>query len=511
MTAKKGKAIIDRDYAISEIDPRLYGGFIEHMGRCVYGGIYDPQHAQADENGFRTDVAALVKDLNVPVIRYPGGNFVSGFRWEDSVGPKAERPVRMDAAWKSIETNEVGLHEFTDWADRIGSEVMMAVNLGTRGVEAAAQLMEYCNVAGGTALSELRRSHGRQEPYAYKVWCLGNEMDGPWQICNKSAEEYGTLARETAKVLKRIDPSVQLVACGSSSLKLPTFPEWDATVLDLCYDEVDYLSVHMYIDNAENDLDNFLVKGISMNRYIDSIVAACDFIRAKKRSGKTIMLSFDEWNVVPSTWKTNNAEPWIIGPALCEGEYSMADAVVFGNMLISLIKRSDRIKIGCLAQLVNVFGPIMTIPGAEAWKQTVYYPYLHASMYGRGTAVPVQLHVPEISTKDFAGAPLADAVAVHDTDTGEVTIFTVNRSASLELELSYELRGFVSLEFCEHVALSHGEAHACNSPGHSDNIVPRIQNTYEVKNNQFTATLAPVSWNVLRLKPREAQAFVEEG
>lgn len=504
MAKRTGKAIIDRDYAIAQIDPRLYGGFIEHMGRCVYGGIYDPQHAEADEDGFRRDVAALVKELQVPIVRYPGGNFVSGFRWEDSVGPKGERPVRMDAAWKSIETNEVGLQEFTRWADRAGSEVMMAVNLGTRGVEAAAQLLEYCNVNGGTALSELRRSHGREEPYAYKVWCLGNEMDGPWQICNKSAEEYGTLARETAKVLKRLDPGIELVACGSSSLKLPTYPEWDATVLDICYDEVDYLSVHMYIDNAENDLDNFLVKGIGMDRYIDSILAACDYVRAKKRSAKTIMLSFDEWNVVPSTWRENRAQPWIVGPALCEGEYSMADAVVFGNMLISLIKRSDRVKIGCLAQLVNVFGPIMTTPDGAAWRQTVYYPYLHASLYGRGTALPVQLSVPTVRTRDYADAPLADAVAVFDAEAGGVTIFAVNRSAGDALELGYDLRGFEPFELCEHVSLRHEEAHACNGPADPDRIVPEVQDVYAVENNEFVARLAPASWNMLRLKPRKA-------
>jgi alpha-N-arabinofuranosidase len=500
LAVQKGKAIIDKDYPISKIDPRIYGGFIEHMGRCVYGGIYDPAHVAADEQGFRQDVQAMVQELQVPIIRYPGGNFVSGFRWEDSVGPKAERPVRMDAAWKSIEPNEVGLDEFDGWAARTNTEVMMAVNLGTRGVEAAAQLLEYCNVMGGTAFSELRKQHGRAEPYAYKVWCLGNEMDGPWQICNKSAEEYGTLARETGKVLKRIDSSIELVACGSSGIHLPTFPQWDATVMDLCYEYADYLSVHMYLDNKEGDLDNYLLKAIHMDRYIESIVATCDYVKAKKRSDKVMYLSFDEWNVVPGTWEKNDVEPWTFAPALCEGNYSMADALVFGNMLISLLKHSDRVKIACLAQLVNVFGPIMTAADGSAWKQTVYYPFFHASLYGRGIALNVQSDGPRISTRDFKDVPLLDSVAVIDELTGDITIFAVNRSRMDELVLTLELRGFGVYTSCERIVMQHEEAGAFNSAEQPNRIVPEQLETVPVDGDAYTANFAPMSWNVIRLK-----------
>ncbi|WP_430083124.1 alpha-N-arabinofuranosidase [Paenibacillus ferrarius] len=500
LAIQKGKAVIDRDYIISRIDPRIYGGFIEHMGRCVYEGIYDPQHAEADEQGFRQDVLAMVQDLQVPIIRYPGGNFVSGFRWEDSVGPKEERPVRMDAAWKSIEPNEVGLGEFDGWAARAGSDVMMAVNLGTRGVEAAAQLLEYCNVGGGTAMSELRKRHGRQAPYGYKVWCLGNEMDGPWQICNKSAEDYGTLARETGKVMKRIDPSIELVACGSSGIHLPTFPQWDATVMDLCYEYADYLSVHMYLDNKEEDLDNYLLKAVNMDRYIDAITATCDYVKAKKRSDKVMYLSFDEWNVVPGTWKKNDVAPWIHAPALCEGNYSMADALVFGNMLISLLKHSDRVRIACLAQLVNVFGPIMTDRAGTAWKQCVYYPYLHASLYGRGIALNVMAEGPVTSTRDFSDVPLLDAVAVLDEASGDITVFAVNRSANDTLEIALELRGFGDYARCERIVMQHEDGGAFNSAAQPNVIVPQQLSTERVDGGRYTASFAPMSWNVLRLK-----------
>lgn len=503
---QRGKAVIDRDFIISRIDPRIYGGFIEHMGRCVYEGIYDPLHAEADESGFRQDVLALVRELQVPITRYPGGNFVSGYRWEDSVGPKENRPVRMDLAWKSIETNRVGLREFSDWAGRAGTEVMMAVNLGTRGVEEAAQLLEYCNVESGTAFSELRRSHGRAEPYAFKLWCLGNEMDGPWQICNKPAAEYGLLAREAGKAMKRIDPDIELVACGSSSNKLPTYPEWDATVLDYCYDYADYLSLHMYLDRRDSgDLASYIGASVRMDDYIRSIVAVCDYVKAKKRSDKTMYLSFDEWNVVPSQWTGNDAKPWIEAPALCEGGFTMADTALFGSMLISLLKHSDRIKIACLAQLVNVFGAVMTDKDGRVWKQAIYYPYLHASLFGRGIALPVRADVPVYRTAESADIPLLESVAVCDEATGALTVFAVNRSLEDDLELDVELRGFESFDSCERIVLCHDDPQASNSARTPDAIVPRTEENAEIRGNRLTATLAPLSWNVLRLRP-EARA-----
>lgn len=498
MTIQYGKAVIDRDNVISAIDSRIYGGFIEHMGRCVYGGIYEPAHPEADSRGFRQDVIALVKDLHVPITRYPGGNFVSGYHWEDSVGPKESRPVRMDAAWRSVEPNLVGLHEFEHWARQIDTEIMMAVNLGTRGVDAAAQLLEYCNVKGGTALSELRKTHGHPEPYAFKVWCLGNEMDGPWQICNKSAAEYGTLARETGKVMKRIDPGIELVACGSSGVYLPTFPEWDAVVLEHCYDYVDYLSVHMYLNNKEDDLQNYLVKSVEMDRYIDAVVATCDYVKAKKRSSRRMYLSFDEWNVEPYDWKNNDAQPWIVGPPLCEGRYSMADAVVFGSMIISLIKHSDRIKIACLAQLVNVFGPVMTVQNGIAWKQSIYYPYLHASLYGRGTAVEVKKKVPAIATTDYTEASMLESVAVFDEASGQLTVFAVNRSLDDELALEVDLRGFNTMAQYEHIVLTHDQPLASNSAHALDELAPQLREAVPLHDNQLKVDLPPMSWNVLR-------------
>jgi len=221
-----------RDNLIDRIDERLFGSFIEHAGRAVYGGIYEPGHPKANTQGFRTDVMQLIQKLNIPVVRYPGGNFVSAFRWEDSIGPRESRPTRLDPAWRMIEPNAFGLHEFMDWIKQIEADPMMAVNLGTRGVEETGNFVEYCNYPGGTYWSDLRRSYGAPDAFDISLWCLGNEMDGPWQIGQKTATEYGRFAGETAKVLKRIDPDLELVVCGSSICTMPTFPQWEAEVLD---------------------------------------------------------------------------------------------------------------------------------------------------------------------------------------------------------------------------------------------------------------------------------------
>ncbi len=291
------RAILHAGSAIGDTDPRLFGAFVEHLGRCVYGGIYEPEHPTADAHGFRQDVLALVRELAPTIVRYPGGNFVSGYNWEDGVGPVANRPKRLDLAWLSTETNEFGTNEFIDWCRLAGTEPMLAVNLGTRGGDAARHYLEYCNHPHGTALSDLRRAHGWDAPHGVKFWCLGNEMDGPWQMQARTAMEYGRVAAETAKMMKWIDPSVELAACGSSGRNMPTFGEWERTVLEHCFDHVEYISLHTYLNNYAGDMPAFLASPDLMDDFIDEVVSIADSVAAVRRSGKRIMLSFDEWNV----------------------------------------------------------------------------------------------------------------------------------------------------------------------------------------------------------------------
>jgi len=328
---------LDKNYKISAIDPRLYGSFIEHLGRAVYTGIYEPGHPLADDMGFRTDVIDLVKQLKVPLVRYPGGNFVSGYNWEDGVGPADKRPKRAELAWFAIESNRFGTDEFVSWAKRASADVMMAVNLGTKGPDNARNLVEYCNFEKGTYLSDLRIRNGYEKPHGVKLWCLGNEMDGPWQICRKTADEYGRAAEESAKLMKWVDPSIELVTCGSSNGHMPTFPQWEATVLEHTYEYTDYISMHVYYNNKDDDTKNFLAMSMDMDRYIRSVAAVCDYVKAKKRGKKDINISFDEWNVwYHSSAENEKAVKWLEMPAYNEDIYNFLDALLVGSMLITL-------------------------------------------------------------------------------------------------------------------------------------------------------------------------------
>ncbi len=497
---KKAQMILEKDFKVSDVDKRIYGSFIEHLGRAVYGGIYEPGHPEADELGFRKDVLQLVRELEVPIVRYPGGNFVSGYNWEDGIGPVAERPRRTELAWRTIETNQVGTDEFAQWARRAGSEVMMAVNLGTRGADAARNLVEYCNHPGGSYWSDRRISNGYKEPHRVKTWCIGNEMDGPWQICHKTAEEYGREACETAKVMKWVDPDIELVACGSSHSSMPTFAQWEATVLEHTYEHVDYISLHTYYGNRDNDTANFLARTMDMDAFIKSVTATCDYVKAKKRSKKTINLSFDEWNVwFHSNESDKKIEPWSIAPPQLEDIYTMEDALLVGSMLITLLKNADRVKIACLAQLVNVIAPIMTANGGGVWRQTIYYPFKHASVYGRGYVLNTCTKSPKHDTKDFTDVPDLDATAVVNEEKEEITIFAVNRSQSHDLLLEADIRGFSGYDVKEHIVLDHADLKAINTIADPFHVAPHKRDDASVQGGYVNAALPKLSWNVIRL------------
>lgn len=498
---KKVELVVDKEFVIGDVDERIYGSFVEHLGRAVYGGIYEPGHPTADEMGFRRDVIDLVKGLKVPIIRYPGGNFVSGYNWEDGIGPVENRPRRLELAWRTIETNEVGVNEFVAWARKVDAEVMMAVNLGTRGIDAARHLVEYCNHPQGTYWSDLRRSHGYPEPHKIKVWCLGNEMDGPWQIGHKTAEEYGRIAAETAKVMKWVDPSIELVACGSSNRAMRTFPEWEATVLEHTYEYVDYISLHTYYGNRDNDLGNFLARSVDMDEFIRSVIATADYIKAKKRSKKTIQLSFDEWNVwYHSNEADRKLEPWQIAPPQLEDIYTFEDALVVGCMLITLLRHADRVKMACLAQLVNVIAPIMTKNGGPAWAQTIYYPFMHASVLGRGTSLLPVIKSPVYDSKDFSDVPLVECAVVADPEQDALTLFLVNRDQEGDVLLAGDLRQYRGYRVERHTVLTHDDPKATNTAENPNNVVPQERDSATIDADGRLEVLLPkLSWNVIRL------------
>ena len=494
------RAVLARELAIDAIDDRLYGSFIEHLGRAIYGGLYEPGHPTADGQGFRGDVLDHVRALNTPIVRYPGGNFVSGYRWEDGVGPLKARPRRLDLAWKSLEPNAFGTDEFVRWCRKAGTEPMMAINLGTRGVDAARSLVEYCNHPSGTQYSDWRVENGCAEPHNIKVWCLGNEMDGDWQIGHKTALEYGRLAEEAAKVMRWVDPTIELVACGSSSRTMSTFPQWEATVLEHTYAHVDYISLHTYYRNRDGNTAHFLAQSIGMDAFIEEVVATCDFIRAKKRHKKRMMLSFDEWNVwFHSNQADRQQPPWQEAPPLLEDLYTVEDALVVGCMLISLIKHCDRVRIGCLAQLVNVIAPIFTATGGGIVKQTTYFPFMHASRYGRGTALDMKVDSSSYEDPVFDAVPYVEAVGVLSEDRGELAVFSVNRNLEEAVALDVDLRDFSTARVVEHIALTHSDLKAVNTLEQPDRVAPSaLDNSVEEHEGKTRIALPPASWNVVR-------------
>ncbi len=417
------KVYVDSRRTLAALDRNLFGSFLEHLGRAIYEGIYDPGSKLSDANGFRKDVMDEVRHLGVPIIRYPGGNFVSGYNWLDGVGPKQDRPRVLDKAWNATNTNQFGTNEFMAWCKAVGADPLMGLNLGTGTAEQAAALVEYCNVEKGTQWSDLRRKHGFAEPYKVKHWCLGNEMDGPWQIGHMTATEYGLKAQDAARQMHAVDPSLQLIACGSSGPFMPTYLEWDREVLEQCYEYVDALSLHRYIGNTPaetgSDSSKYLAMNLSMEKQIAETIAVCDLVQGHKRSPKKLWLSFDEWNV----WYRARSGDAVNGhgqeaPHLLEEVYNLEDALLVGGILNSLIRHADRVKLACLAQLINVIAPIMTNPSGM-FRQTIFYPYSWALQFARGSVLNLLVESPTYEVSGMGQVPYLDVAGTVSADDGK--------------------------------------------------------------------------------------------
>ena len=495
--------VVDPDRVVGAVDRRLFGSFVEHLGRAVYDGLHEPGHPLADDNGFRTDVVELVRGLGVTTIRYPGGNFVSGFRWEDSIGPRDQRPRRLDLAWHSLETNEVGLHEFADWLELVGAELMLAVNLGTRGTLEAVDLLEYANVPGGSTLSDLRAELGRPEPFGVRTWCLGNEMDGPWQLGHRSADDYGKLAARTAGAMRQLDPSVELVVCGSSSAAMPTFGQWERVVLGHTAHLVDFVSCHAYYCRKD-DLGSFLASAVDMDRFIETVVSIADAVCAERGLTQRISISFDEWNIwdvdrYVAEDKRTAIDDWPVAPRILEDVYTVADAVVLGSLLISLLKHADRVTSACLAQLVNVIAPIMTEPGGPAWTQTTYVPFATTSRLARGQALTVDVRSGTYGTAAYGEVPLVDAVATHDPATGAVALFLVNRATDGPTRVEVDVRRTGVSAVVETVAVWDDDLTAANTLADPERVRARTNDTARLVDGRLDVELPPVSWTAVSL------------
>jgi alpha-N-arabinofuranosidase len=483
---RAGRAVFGGPRYVAQIDRRLFGAFLEHLGRAIYTGVYEPGSPLADGKGFRKDVIAEVAGLDVPIMRYPGGNFVSGYNWLDGVGPKKERPTVLERAWNSLETNQFGTNEFIEWCKLAKTEPLLGFNLGTGTAEMAVAYVEYCNYAKGTKWSDLRRSHGHEAPHGVRYWCLGNEMDGPWQMGRLTAREYGRKARDAARQMRIVDPNLQLIACGSSNTILPTYLVWDREVLEECYDQVDGISLHNYYGNTPpltgSSSARFLAMNLDMERQILEIGATCDYVQGLMRSPKRLWLSFDESNIWYRARDIQHRDgKGAFAPKLLEEEYNLEDALLTGGFLNSLLRQSERVRVGCIAQIVNVIAPLMT-NATSVLRQTIYYPYAWALKHARGHVLDLQVESESYPIRaeglraDFARdeqVPFLDVVATRDPANGRVAVFMLNRDLDSDRDLSIDLgeQAVTRVLSCE--TITGADLKAANTFAKPNNVVPQ--------------------------------------
>ena len=499
--AQAARIVVDSRRVVATLDRRLFGSFLEHLGRAIYGGVFEPGSPLADRSGFRRDVLSEISGLGVPIVRYPGGNFVSGYDWLDGVGPRESRPAVLDRAWNSIETNQFGTNEFLSWCRAAGAEPLLGLNFGTGTAEKAAALVEYCNVASGTRWSDLRRKHGVEQPWGVTRFCLGNEMDGSWQIGHMTAEEYGRKADDAARQMRAVDPRLQLIACGSSGPGMSTYLEWDRVVLEECYDQVDAISLHRYFglsSDAVKDDARFLASNLEMERQIEDVAAVCDYVRGRKRAAKRLWLSFDEWNVWYRQTGGNGRRQQ--APHLLEEVYDLRDALVVGGALNSLMRHADRVRLACLAQLVNVIAPLVT-DATRVVRQTIYYPYAWALAHAKGQVLDLSTDVAAYDAAPVGKVPFVDAAGTLDPATGDIALFVLNRDVDRARELRVNFRDAAPVRVVGADVLTGANLKAVNTLDAPSAVVPRKLDTPRA-GADMTFEVPPRSYAVVRLAQR---------
>ncbi len=497
MAENTAQIFLDTYRTIGEISPLLFGGFAEHMGRCIYGGIYDPASPLADERGFRTDVMAALREQQYTILRYPGGNFLSGYNWLDGVGPQAQRPRRRELAWQSIETNQFGTNEFLEFCRAIDAKPMLGVNMGTGTIQDAANWVEYCNAPPGTYFADLRAQHGYREPHGVEYWCIGNEMDGPWQIGHLDMHEYGKKAREAAKLMKWHDPSLKLILCGSSNDRMVTYPEWDRIALETCWDKIDYLSMHYYAGNRDNDSTSYLASAIKFENFVDTLAGTLRYVKARNRSQHDVYLSWDEWQV----WykDTSGRGGWTEAPHLSEEIYNLEDALVVAQWLNVFLRKCDVLKIACVAQIVNVISWLQTRPDGLL-KQSSFYPFMLMSKLARGNSLDLLVRGPRHETTHYGDVSLLDVSASHDPATGETAIFMVNRSQTETVPTTLNWQSEAPTRVSAAWQLTGPDLKAANSWQQPDLLAARPFAAPQVDDKRLTLALPPRSLTVLQLQ-----------
>jgi alpha-N-arabinofuranosidase len=492
---KETMVTLHSGFQIGAVDPRIFGGFLEHMGRVVYQGVYDPESSHADANGFRTDVLEALRRLGMTAMRYPGGNFASGYHWMDGVGPRESRPTVRELAWQSIEPNRFGTDEYIRLCREMGWTPMLTVNLGTGAPEEARNWVEYCNCPAGTRYADMRVASGAAEPHGVKLWCLGNEMDGSWQLGHVPADQYAIRAQQAARMMRGVDESIELVACGSCGIGMPTYMEWDRQVLDYLGDLADYVSLHRYVGNRDDDTPDFLAITNSIDQQIEEMDAVCRFVQAKQRSEKRAYLCFDEWNVWYKNMQMDGEGK--LAPHLIEEVYNLEDALVVAGFLHSFIRHADVVKIANIAQIVNVIAPIQT-RGDEMLIQSIFYPLAMFSRRRHGVSLQPIVDGPSYEGKTNGKVHYIDASAILED---KLHVFVTNRSVEEAAVVQVNLadRPIASLESGE--LLTGPDAKAVNSFEQPDVIGARPFANVRIADGRASMQLPPLSVAALTFHP----------
>ena len=529
---KKARITLHPSYKIGEISPRLYGAFLEPIGSMVNGSMYNPKHPTADEQGFRQDFIQGLKEAGLPCVRMPGGNFVSGWNWKDSIGPMKDRKAHLDTAWFQYIPNDVGHDEYLQWAEKCGAEALYTVNLGTGTLQDAMDIVEYTNFEGGTYWSDLRKKNGHEKPYKVKTWYLGNEMDGPWQIASyqKDPRAYGVLAHETSKVMKWVDPTIETVACVSSSPHLNHYPDWDRQVLEQCYETVDYISMHHYHSAPIDHVGGLLAAYQSFEDYIRTEISLCDYIQTHKRVKKKMLISFDEYaasyrpangvhlgvggrqhdlnfySFDPNrTYVRHDPDDWSTR-RMFKKSGEMPRTLAAASITLSLLRHADRIKIGCATSGLH---QLCATSREHAWKSAAYYPMTQLMRFGQGTSLQTVVDCETYDVEPYAiddmnqyggfeKVQYIQSAAALNEEKGEMTLFVINADPSDVHELTLDVRAFSGYKFAEHAALYSADPNACNDYENPNVLQPVAITDTTCENGILTAILQPMSWNMIR-------------
>ena len=500
---KKAVLYLHPEFTVGEISPFMYGGFLENIGRCIYGGIYDPEHPSADEDGFRSDVLDAVQGMNYTAMRFPGGNAVSCYRWEDSVGPKEQRPVRLNVAFHSLENHHFGLDEYMRWCRKINAAPMLTINLASRGIDDAKNLVEYCNFPQGTQWSDWRRVHGVEEPYNVPIWFLGNELSGRWQMPGREAADYGYIARECGKMIRAISPESEIAVCGPCGrFEIGAPEDWLYKVLCKAYNVTDYLSIHCYLRNRIT-AEAFSSELEETDEYLNNVIAGCDYAMARTWNNRKLKISVDEWGV----WRgmgleLRNGANWAFDDPKIEDDYTASDAVLAGGLLITLLRHADRVKLSCISEAVNSIAPIRTGSNGKVWKQTTYYPFALTALHGHGTVLQDKLYSDDFISSDNRTLSAWYGVSICNREKNELIIIGLNRLMQEDLLLQADLSAFKVESVIEHQALFAEDPETVNSEN-AEKVYPVLCEHAVQKGQIWEFTLAPCSWNMIRFKLSE--------